>query len=125
MDIKQAQEIIREFDKARGWDTSWNMKDLLLNITEEGGELWHLVKWVDDKKQREIVEKNKEEVADYVGDTLFLILKIANQAGVDAEESLKKTLEDYEKGMPPAKMKEVGHANKFAGGHDDKSAVQK
>ncbi|MAG78871.1 hypothetical protein CMI40_00655 [Candidatus Pacearchaeota archaeon] len=120
MDIKDSQKKIKEFDKARGWDDMWNFKDLLLNITEETGEAWNLVKWVDDEKQREIVKENKEEVSDFIGDTMFLLLKLANQTDVDANQALEDTLKEYEKRMPPEKMKEVGHANKLAGGIDDK-----
>ena len=28
-------------------------KDLSLNITEEVGEFWGLIKWIDDEKQKE------------------------------------------------------------------------
>jgi len=120
MDIRKAQNKIKEFDTARGWDNSWDFKDLCLNITEEVGEVWNLVKWVDEEKQKKIVSEKKDEVSDFVGDTLFLLLKIANQTGVDAEKSIEDTLKEYEKRMPPDKMKEVGHANKLAGGHDQK-----
>jgi len=120
MEIKKAQEIVRKFDEDRGWRDSWDFKDLLLNITEEGGEIWNLIKWVDDEKQKEIIGKNIAEVEDYIGDTLFLILKIANQCGVDVEKGFNETIEEYEKRMPGEKMKEVGHSNKFAGGLDNK-----
>lgn len=120
MEIKDAQNKLREFDTARGWEDSWNLKDLLLNITEEGGEMWELIKWIDDEKQKEVVSEKKEEVSDYIRDTLFLLLKIANQTGVDAGKALQDTLDEYEKRMPADKMKEVGHANKLAGGIDNK-----
>jgi NTP pyrophosphatase (non-canonical NTP hydrolase) len=122
MDIKQAQDKIKEFDIARGWENTWSMKDLLLNITEEGGEVWNLVKWIDDEKQKKVVAEHQSEVSDYIGDTLFLLLKIANQTSIDASKSLQDTLDEYEKRMPPEKMKEVKHANKLAGGHDNKLA---
>ena len=120
--VKEFQNKIREFDKARGWDSDWNIKDLLLNITEEGGELWHLIKWIDEEKQKEVVKSHKEEVSDYIGDTLFLLLKIANQTNIDAEQSIKSTLQEYEKRMPPELMKKVGHANRLAGGVDNKES---
>ena len=122
--VKKAQNKILEFDKARGWDGNWNIKDLLLNITEEGGELWDLVKWINEEKQKEVIAKNKSEASDYIGDTLFLVLKLANQMDVDAEEALNQTLSDYEKRMPGEVMKKVGHANKMAGGVDDKGALK-
>ncbi len=120
MEIKKAQEKVKKFDEERGWKDCWDLKDLSLNITEEVGELWNLIKWIDDEKQKEIVEKKKDEVENFVGDTLFLILKIANQTGVDAETGFKDVLEEYEKRMPAEKMKKVKHANKLAGGIDNK-----
>lgn len=120
MEIKNAQEKIKEFDSLRGWENNWNIKDLLLNITEEGGEFWNLIKWIDDEKQKKVINEKKEFVSDYIGDTLFLLLKIANQTGVDANQALQNTLDAYEKRMPPEIMKKVGHANKSAGGWDKK-----
>jgi NTP pyrophosphatase (non-canonical NTP hydrolase) len=120
MDMKEAQDKLKEFDTARGWEKDWNIKDLLLNITEEGGELWDLIKWVEDEKQKEVINNNKDKVSDYIGDILFLLLKIANQTKVDVSKSLQNTLDEYEKRMPPEKMKEVGHANINAGGIDNK-----
>jgi NTP pyrophosphatase (non-canonical NTP hydrolase) len=120
MEIKQAQDKIKEFDASRSWENDWNIKDLLLNITEEGGELWNLIKWVSEEEQKQIINKNKQEVSDYIGDTLFLLLKIANQTNVDAKQALQNTLDEYEKRMPPDIMKKVKHANKLAGGVDDK-----
>ncbi len=120
MEIKEAQNKIKEFDKNRGWENDWNIKDLLLNITEEGGELWDLIKWVNDGKQKQVINENKAEASDYIGDTLFLLLKLANQIGVDASRALQDTLNEYEERMPPETMKKVGHANKLAGGVDNK-----
>ena len=120
MEIKDAQNMIKEFDKARGWDSHWNLKDLLLNINEETGEVWNLVKWIDEEKQKKITEEHKEEVSDFIGDTMFLLLKIANQTKIDAQKGLENTLGEYEKRMPPEVMKKVGHANKLAGGVDNK-----
>ena len=118
--MKDAQKKVRKFDEERGWKGDWHLKDLALNITEEVGEFWSLVKWVDEEKQREIIKEHKAEASDFIGDTLFLILKMANKMDIDAEESLNNTLEEYEKRMPAEKMKEVGHANKLKGGIDNK-----
>src|SRR3989344_1160170 len=123
MEIEKAQNMLRDFDKARGWENGWNLKDLLLNITEEGGGMWSLIKWIDDEKQKKVVKEKKVEVSDYIGDTLYLILKIANQTGVDASVALMETLKEYELRMPPEVMKKVGHGNNLAGGHDDKEAL--
>ncbi len=121
MEIKEAQNKIKEFDIARGWDDDWNLKDLALNITEEVGEFWSLIKWIDDEKQKEVIKSKKDEASDFIGDTLFLLLKLSNQMNIDSSQSLQNTLDEYEKRMPPEVMKKVGHANKLAGGHDNKN----
>lgn len=120
MEIKEAQEKIEKFDEERGWKGDWYLKDLSLNICEEVGELWNLIKWVNEEKQREIAEKNKKEIENFIGDTIFLILKIANKTKVDVEKALKETLSEYERRMPPEKMKKAKHANIKAGGVDGK-----
>jgi len=120
MEIKEAQDKVRKFDEERGWKDNWNIKDLALNITEEVGELWGLIKWIRDEEQKKVIKENKGEVANFTADTLFLILKIANQTGVDVEKAFKEVMEEYEKRMPADKMKKVKHANKLAGGHDEK-----
>jgi len=118
--MREFQNKIREFDKARKWDRDWNLKDLCLNMNEEIGEFWNLIKWVDESKQKEIIRENKSEADNFIGDALFIIFKIANQIGTDAETELNKVLEEYDKRMPVNKMKEVGNANKLAGGYDNK-----
>ena len=120
MDIREAQAKIRKFDEDRGWKDSWNLKDLMLNINEEVGEMWNLVKWVGEKDQKRIVNEKKEEVSDFIGDSMFLLLKIANQTNVNSEKALENTLAEFEERMPAEKMKEVGHANKLSGGIDNK-----
>jgi len=120
MNIKEAQEKILEFDKARDWHTQWNLKDLSLNITEEVGEFWNLIKWIDDEKQKKIIIEKKERASDFIGDILFLVLKMANQMNVNADTALKNTLNEYERRMPAELMKKVKHANRLAGGVDKK-----
>ena len=120
MNIKEAQDKIKAFDEARGWNEHWNLKDLMLNINEEVGELWTLIKWIDEEKQKKVIEENKDQVQDFLGDTLFLLLKIANQTKTNVEAGLEETLKEYEKRMPAEMMKKVGHANILSGGIDNK-----
>ena len=86
----EAQEEIKEFCKERKWD-NFDVKDLLLNMNDEIGEIWNLIKWVDENKQIKLFKEHKEEIKDFIGDMLFIVLKIANHAGVDSKEAIKKT----------------------------------
>ena len=115
--------------KADGKNSSLVIRELIESYIQESS----MDKYIDDLwkrvgrklnikaiKQKEIVKKNKEEMEDFIGDVLFLIIKIANQANVDVEKSIKDVLEEYEKRMPPEIMKKLKHANKKAGGYEKK-----
>jgi len=114
------QDKIKKFNEERNWGKFWEIKDLLLNMNEEIGEFWNIIKWVDEKKQKELIEKNKSEVGIFIGDTAFLILKIAAICDINAEEETEKVLEEYKKRFPLEKIKKAGHANVKAGGIDEK-----
>ncbi len=119
--MMKLQEEIAEFNLKRGWekDTKY-IKDFLLNLCEEATEAWSLIKWLDEEKQKEILKKHKNEYEDFVGDTLFIILKIAWLLDIDSEKSLRNTLDEYEKRFPVDAIQKVKHGNPLAGGVDNK-----
>jgi len=121
--IREAQEHVTGFNNDREWmKPSSDMKDLLLNIGEETGEAWNLIKWVDVKKQKELFAQQAGEWEDFVGDQLYLILKIAAMAGVDAQKGFDRTMREYDERFPIEKVKGT-HTNIRAGGHDGKYAA--
>jgi NTP pyrophosphatase (non-canonical NTP hydrolase) len=118
--MKDIQEKIKNFNIKRNWGKVGEIKDLLLNMNEEIGELWHIIKWVDDEKQKELLEEYKDEVGNFIGDMQYLLLKIAFITGVDSEEETLKVLEEYERRFPIKEILEHKHGNKLAGGVDNK-----
>ena len=118
--MKQIQDKVENFNKERNWGSVSEIKDLLLNIDEEIGELWHIIKWVDTEKQKELLEKNKKEVGNFIGDMQYLILKIAFICKINSEEETLKVLEEYEKRFPVEEIRKFKHGNKLAGGIDYK-----
>lgn len=119
--MKKSQEIVRKFNDEREWSKSWCMKDLLLNVVEETGEIWNIVKWLREEKIQAILENHHDEFEDYVGDMLYLVYKIAYLSGVDSEKAFKRTMKEYEERFPIEKTKGK-HTNIYAGGFDGKHA---
>ena len=118
--MREIQDKVEKFNKEREWGKVGEIKDLLLNMNEEIGELWHIIKWVDAEKQKELLEKYKGEVGNFIGDMEYLILKIAFICGINSEEETLKVLEEYEKRFPIEAIKKFKHGNKLAGGIDYK-----
>lgn len=129
--MKEFQDKVKEFNEARDWGKNRvseyaSIKDFLLNMCEEVGEAWSIIKWVNDPETlKKVIEENKHEFEDFVGDQLYLILKIAYLLDIDSEVALTDTLNEYEKRFPIDEAKKCRHGNKLAGGIDYKDKVQR
>ena len=117
--MKQTQDKIKEFNDAREWSNFKQVKDLLLNMNEEIGEFWNIIKWVDEDTQKKLIKENKAEVENFIGDMMYLILKVGYICDVDPEIAIKDVMEEYEKRFPLEKTKGK-HGNTLAGGIDEK-----
>ncbi len=122
--LLELQKEIEMFDQERNWEkSSKHLKDFLLNMCEEVGEAWSIIKWVDHQTQEDIIKQYKAEFKDFVGDQLFLILKIAYLLDINSEEALQETLAEYRDRFPVKEMLEKKHGNPLAGGVDHKRTV--
>ena len=119
--INHFQEIIKNFNDERDWSTPSSIKDLLLNMNEEIGEFWNIIKWVDVEKQLELIKENHDEVENFIGDMLYLILKVSYLCEVDSDKSISDVMIEYEKRFPK-ELAKGNHANKLAGGIDLKDS---
>lgn len=71
MDIRDLEKKIIEFRDERNWKQFHQIKDLLLGLNIEVGELQELFLWKSEEEQKKIdKEKIKDELADI---TIFLI----------------------------------------------------
>jgi len=119
--INHFQEIIKNFNDERDWSTPSSIKDLLLNMNEEIGEFWNIIKWVDVEKQLELIKENHDEVENFIGDMLYLILKVSYLCEVDSDKSISDVMIEYEKRFPK-ELAKGNHTNKLAGGIDLKDS---
>lgn len=118
--MRKLQKKVEEFNKKRKWDNISQIKDILLNINEEVGEAWNIIKWVNDKKTiKRLITKHSKEFEDFIGDMAFLVLKIANITKIDAQKATEKLLKEWEKRFPVKEVK-GWHVNISAGGVDKK-----
>jgi len=115
--MKQTQEQIKTFNDLRDWSSPGCIKDLLLNMNEEIGEFWNIIKWVDTDTQQRLIKENKEEVDNFIGDMLYLILKISYLCDVDSVKSIQDVMDEYEKRFP-ADLVKGKSGNVLAGGID-------
>jgi len=119
-ELMAVQQEIKEFNDRLEWSTPGSMKDLMLNMTEEIGEFWNIIKWVDTKTQQEMIAKHHDEVENFIGDILYLVLKISYLCNVDSQKAIDGVMAEYEQRFPVSKVKGT-HSNTRAGGIDLKN----
>ena len=115
--MKEIQEKIKRFNDERDWSNPSSIKDLLLNMNEEVGEMWSIIKWVDVETQQRLIKENKEDVENFIGDMIYLIMKVSYLCDVDSKKAIEDVLNEYEKRFPLDKAK-GNHGNVKAGGVD-------
>jgi dCTP diphosphatase len=85
VEINKLQEEIALFAAERDWEKFHTVKNLVLALVGEAGELASVVQWLEniDKNFLESNEKIREELADELADVFIYLLRIADVAGID------------------------------------------
>lgn len=121
MNLNEYQKQVAQFSKERNWDKQTSgIFNMLCNISEETGEVWNVIKWIDnDEDMRKVISQNQNELSDGIGDLLWCVIRLANLFGVDASKSLIDVLKEYEERFPIEKVKNK-KSNPSLGGYDRK-----
>ncbi len=90
MTIKEAQEKVDQWIKKYGVRYFNEMTNLAM-LTEEVGELASII----NRKygEQSFKDTDSEELSDELADTLFVVICLANQTGVDLTQAFEKNME--------------------------------
>ncbi|HLD50976.1 hypothetical protein A3K34_02430 [candidate division WWE3 bacterium RIFOXYC1_FULL_40_10] len=121
--IDEMQKRINKFISARNWGEKYQVYGILLNLTEEIGEAWNIVKHLekDETLLKKVMSENKLELEDSIGDLMYLVYKLACVFEVDSQKAVIDRLNEFEERFPADFMKKHTYAgNRRAGGIDYK-----
>lgn len=91
MDIKNAQKQVDDWIKTHGV-RYFNELTNMAQLTEEVGEVARIIARRYGEQSEKESDKNKD-LGEELADVLFVVLCLANQTGVDLEESFHKKLD--------------------------------
>lgn len=96
--MKDAQKLLKFFSERNNWKDIPNI-DKFDHLHEELIEMSQHLRYKSEEERINFVEENKEVFVDGIGDLFFGTCRLANQLGVDIEESFnlvkKEILEKY------------------------------
>jgi NTP pyrophosphatase (non-canonical NTP hydrolase) len=89
MQIREYQQWLEGWDRARGWDRV-AVAHTLVHALEEMGEVARLVLQWEGYKDAESAEKLHAELEEELSDVFVFLFKLAYQTGVDVEAALAR-----------------------------------
>ena len=104
---------VSKFAVDRDWEQFHSVRNLILALVGEVGELAEIVQWVSDEKINDFFgdPKNQARFEEELADVLIYLLRLASIRNIDLEGVLNKKMEINEEKYPVTKSK--GSAKKY------------
>jgi len=112
-DIEVLKLRLREFAVARDWEQFHSVRNLILALVGEVGELAAEFQWISDEDIANALQdtNKRESVSSEIADVFIYLLRLSDITGIDLAEELKKKLAINEERYPADKAK--GSAAKY------------
>lgn len=106
-DIEALQKRIIDFCEARDWKQFHNVKDLAIALNLEATEVLEHFVWKTEKETQEYLATHKNEVGEELADTLYWILLMASDVGIDLKKTFNDKMDKNEKKYSVEKPKGI------------------
>lgn len=113
LDLGSINQDIKQFVSDRDWDQFHSVKNLVMALTVEAGELQEIFQWMSEDKSNKVAEdpETHSKVSDELADVFVYLLRVANKTGVDLETAVKNKMKKNALKYPVEKAK--GNAKKY------------
>lgn len=98
--LTELQNEIMAFRDARNWEQFHTLKDLLLGLQIEVGELSELFLW---KNASEIAELDRTDIADELADVFAFVTYLARHFEIDLSQAVREKLAKNQRKYPVEK----------------------
>lgn len=112
MGLEQVQKEIEQFALERDWTQFHTVRNLILAIQAEVGELAELVQWIPDSEISDgWLDANRLRLAEEWADVFIYLLRLAQVAGIEPESAALNKIRINREKYPVEKAK--GTAKKY------------
>lgn len=88
--MNKYQKQVDEWFKSEGWQY-WHPLGQMVALIEESGELARIVNHLYGEKPKKLSEE-KQELESEIGDVMYVLICLANTAGIDLDQAIQKTI---------------------------------
>jgi dCTP diphosphatase len=112
VDFDQLRQQVAAFAQDRDWDQFHSVRNLILALVGEVGEIAEIVQWVSDDKINELLKSGgRERLAQELADVLIYLVRVADKSGVDLAKAVSDKLAENDAKYPKDKAR--GNAKKY------------
>ncbi len=110
--LRVLQSEVRAFADARDWARFHSPRNLAMALSVEASELLELYLWSEDGGPQPPEASRVPKVADEAADVLMCLLNLADRAGIDLADALRRKLAAAELKYPADRVR--GKARKYS-----------
>jgi len=103
MDLSELALKLKDFAQERNWEQFHSPKNLSMALSVEVSELVEHFQWLTEEQSSSLEDELLSEVAEEIADIQIYLTRLADQLGVDIEDSVMKKLAVNASKYPVAK----------------------
>ena len=111
--LQNASQAISDFAESRDWDQFHSVRNLILALVGEVGELAEVLQWKNDSDAAKYLQSQdgKDKITEEVADVAIYLIRICQKLNVDLVQLIAKKIEINESKYPVSLSK--GNAKKY------------
>jgi dCTP diphosphatase len=91
--LEELREAVARFAEDREWEQFHSVRNLVLAMVGEVGEVAEILQWTPDEEIEELLATGgRQRLAEELSDVLVYLVRIADRAGVDLESAVAAKL---------------------------------
>mgnify|MGYP000374449551 CR=1 FL=1 len=108
--LEDIRRECEQFANERDWEQFHSVRNLLLAVVSEVGEMADVVRWAGDREPT-ITDADRQAWEDEVADTFILLVRLADRSGVDLTAAMARKLQRAREKYPVGAFK--GSSRKY------------
>ena len=112
MNLEYLRQEVAAFAQDRDWDQFHSIRNLILAMVGEVGEVAEIVQWTSDDKVDDLLKSGgQERLAQELADVLIYLVRIADKSGVDLAAAVRDKLTENDAKYPKDRAR--GNTKKY------------